>query len=99
VDVETIHAGMVALYQANPTVLGDYAVIAVAEPDPGLDPVFLVAGAALLLLLSGMAYLLFRVRPVAVPAAGPRGEQGRPDRPPTRVPSKRKTPRRPTRGR
>lgn len=98
VDVETIHAGIVALYQTNPPVLGDYAVIAVLEPEPGLDPVILAGGAALLLLLGGMAYLLFRVKPAASAPGGPAGPGG-PGGASTRVPSKRKATRRPPRGR
>ena len=95
VAVETIHAGMVALYQTNPTALGDYAVITIAEPEEGIDPLILAGGALLLLVVAAGAFLLLRV-----PQA-PRGPSGpaRPSGAPPRIPSKRKPPRRPSSGR
>lgn len=99
-DVETIHAGMTGLFQTNPTALGDYAVITIAEPEPGPDPVLLVGGALLLLLVGGGAFLLFRVQqaPAETGDGRPRGPGG-PGGPPSRIPSKRKRPPRPPSGR
>ena len=93
VAVETIHAGVGGTFQANPTVLGDVAVYTAALTTDGAGgpDLVLVAGAvALVLLVAGMGFLIFRVRPAPE------------DQPPptamTRVPSKRKPPRRPTGG-
>ena len=86
--VETIHAGMVGLYQVNPTALGDYAVIAAAEPDGGTggtDPLLIVGVVAVVLLVAGGAFLLFGVKPGSS-APPPAGGGVR------RVPSKRRTP-------
>jgi hypothetical protein len=99
-EVVTLHAGMVALYQTNPTALGDYAVIALDEPAPGIDPAVLAGGAIALVLFLGVVFLLFRVKqaPEGPPAAGrgPRGPSGGlSSRPPTRIPSKKKPGRRP----
>lgn len=88
VDVETVRATATGLFQANPTVLGDYAVVEVVAPAPGPDPVLLVGGAVALVLLAGIAYLVFGVRPVPAPPT-------RAPSAPVRLPSKRKGPRRP----
>jgi len=89
-DVETNHAGILNSFQTNATAMGDYAVIAVTEEAVGLDPL-IVGGLALVgvLLVLG-AFLLFRVRP-ATPAPSPEAR--------TRIPSKRKAPRKPPQGR
>ena len=98
--VETVHAGMVALYQTNPVQLGDYAVIAMDEPDAGIDPMVIGGGAIALLLFLGVVFLLFRVQqaPAEPPRTGrgPRGMSGGPScRPSNRIPSKKKSGRRP----
>ena len=59
------------MFQVNPTVLGDYAVLEDVEPEAGPDLVLVLGGAALVLLLVGMGFLLFRVRSPA--PAGPDG--------------------------
>ena len=88
-DVDTVHAGMVGLFQTNATQMGTYAVIAINEVAPegffGFDPIILVGGGiAIVLLLIGIVVLL-RVRPApAKPEPAPRA----------RIPSKRKAPRR-----
>ena len=91
-DLATTPANLVG-FQVEPTVLGDFALIAAGQSGPvdggtsdasGLSPVVLVGGAAIVLLLIAGLFLFFRVR--QAPAAGD---------PPTRVPSKRKPPRRP----
>jgi hypothetical protein len=89
-DVETNHAGILNAFQTNPTEMGDYAVIEITEEEPGIDP--LIVGGLLIVgvLVALGAYLLFRVRPAA-PATDPGSR--------TRVPSKRKGPRRPPQGR
>jgi len=81
-DVETIHEGVGGTYVTNVLALGDYAVIALADEQPGgLSPVVLIGGAVVLLLLLAGAFLLFRVRQApAEPEPAPR----------TRIPSKRK---------
>jgi hypothetical protein len=90
--VETIHVPLTGGFQANPKVLGDYALIVAGEPAAaGPDTVLILGGVALVLLLAGIAFLFFRVRPANAPI---------PVQPPgSRVPSKRKSPRRPSGGR
>ena len=67
--------------------MGDYAVIAIpdAEAAGGLSPIVLAGGALVIVLLVIGAFLLFRVRQ-APPEPDPA--------PRTRIPSKRKGPRR-----
>jgi hypothetical protein len=59
-DVQTLHAGNFAIYQANPTALGDYAVISV--PDSGPGPIVIVGGTILgaVLLIGLFVYLRIR---------------------------------------
>jgi hypothetical protein len=92
IDVPTDHAGTTGLYQTNVTTLGDYAVIETPEPQPGPDPILVMGGTLVLLLLGAGAFLLLKVRQApAAPASDTR---------PTRIPSKRKKPpRRPPSGR
>lgn len=103
VPVETIHAGMLGMYQTNPTALGDYAIIAIEEPAEGIDPLILAGAAALLVLVGAGAFLLLRVPQAPATPSGPRGGAGSaggaPGRTPPRIPSKRKPPRRPSSGR
>ena len=99
-EVETLHAGMVSLYQTNPKALGTYAVIAMDEPVAGIDPVVIAGGVIALLLFLGVVFLLFRVKQApAEPSGGGRGTGGSADgsygRAPSRIPSKRKSGRRP----
>lgn len=86
-NVDSLHAGTTGLYQANPSAMGDYAVIAITDPDAadgGLNPIVLTGGVALIVLLGIGAFLLFGVRQAPrEPAPAPR----------TRIPSKRKGPR------
>jgi hypothetical protein len=89
-EVESLHAGIVGLYQTNPTVLGDYAVIELDEAPVGLDPLILVGGGIALVLVAGAVLVLLRVKPA--PAETP-------SRAASRVPSKRKPGRRPRPGR
>lgn len=102
-QVETLHAGMVALYQTNPTTLGDYAVIAMDEPDPGIEPWILVGGAIALVLLLGAVFLLFFVKQSPAvprnPDRGSAGSAGGSCRSSNRVSSKRTASRRPPSGR
>ena len=102
--VETLHAGMVAAYQTNPTTLGVYAVIAMEEPAAGIDPVVIVGGAIALVLVAGAAFLLFSVKQAPTgPSGTGRGSGGQSGgssgRQPSGIPSKRKPGRRPTPGR
>lgn len=66
--VETVHAGMVDLYQTNPTAMGDYAVIATNLEAPGegtvlgLDPLVAGGGLVVLVLVGIGAFLLFNVK-------------------------------------
>lgn len=90
-DVETVHAGIVDLYQTNATAMGDYAVIAVDPQAPtdgnerglilGLDPMVAIGGIVVIALLGISAYLLFGVRQAARKALPPQR---------SRIPSKRK---------
>jgi hypothetical protein len=91
-DVETVHAGMVDLYQTNATAMGDYAVVSAnneAPPDEGLgrglifglDPIVAIGGALVVVLLVIGAFLLFGVR------QAPREPEPASR---TRIPSKRK---------
>ena len=98
VDVETLHAGILAMYQANPTALGDYAVITI--PDTGPNPLVVVGGTALVGLLLVGAFLFVRLRRARaeVPPMG-RSRGSGSGRVPSRVPSKRRAPRRPPSGR
>jgi hypothetical protein len=93
-DVETLHAGVVAMYQTNPTVLGDMAVITGPTVPSGLDPLLLGGGAVLLVVVGIIAFVLFRIQPASRPPT--RGASGQI---PSRVPSKRRSPKRPPPGR
>lgn len=97
-DVETVHAGILAMYQANPTALGDYAIITIAETGP--NPILVVGGTALVALLLVGVFLFVRLRRGRTPAPPiDRGRGGGSGRLPSRVPSKRRAPRRPPSGR
>lgn len=89
-EVETLHAGIVGLYQTNPTVLGIHAVIELEEAPVGLDPLILVGGGIALVLVAGAVLLLLRVKPAQAET---------PSRPSSRIPSKRKPGRGPRSGR
>jgi hypothetical protein len=95
-DVETVHAGIVAMYQTNPTAMGDYAVIATtAGTESGLDLAMVALGIGLaLVFVAFIGLMVVRARP----APGPIAPRGRGE-PAGRVPSKRKRPRRPPGGR
>jgi hypothetical protein len=98
VDLETIHAGVVAMYQANPTELGDYAIISGSTSGGGLDPTLLVLGGGIVLVVLAFVVLIYlRQRP---PPAYPTRRSGA-ARPGLagRIPSKRRGPRRPPSGR
>jgi hypothetical protein len=97
-DVQTLHAGTLAMYQANPTALGDYAVITV--PDSGPDPLAIVGGTviAAVLLIALFVYLRMR-RARAQAALVDRRRRPGTSQIPSRVPSKRRAPRRPPSGR
>ena len=88
-DVETIHAGITGLFQSSPTGMGDFAVIETTgtPDDAGLSPAVLAGGGLVIVLLALGAFLLLRVRQAPVE---PETEPA----PRTRVPSKRKGPRR-----
>jgi hypothetical protein len=101
--VATVHAGSVGMYQANPDGLGDFAIIAGGPaPTPtqqgasgggGIDPL-VFGGIALALFFAAVAVLFwYRRRPPPVPVARLGGQRG------GRIPSKRKSPRRPPSGR
>jgi hypothetical protein len=81
-DVETFHEGIAGTYVTNVLALGDYAVVSLEEIGSGdIDPVFLVGGGAVVLLVLIGLFLLLRVR-----QAPPEPEPA----PRTRIPSKRK---------
>lgn len=89
IDVNTDHAGTLGLYQANVSVLGDYAVIA-GGVQRGLaldvDPLVVLGGGALVIWLVVLGVVIrSRTRPAPIPGAGS------PSR--ARIPSKRKPPR------
>lgn len=95
-EVETLHAGMVSLYQTNPKALGTYAVIEMDEPAEGIDPAIIAGGAVALVLFLGVVFLLFRVNQAPTVGRGTGGPSGAgAGRPPSRIPSKRKSGRRP----
>jgi hypothetical protein len=98
-SVETVHAGTVGLYQTNPMALGIMAVVTTGAARPGglagtgIDPVFFVLGAAIVVIfLAFMALLVLRSGDPGAAAARGLG-------PSSRVPSKRKRPPRPPSGR
>lgn len=93
-QVATLHAGIAAMFQANITELGDYAVVtSVPAASGGPDLVLILAGLGVALIFAAFVGLMFiRARP---PAAYPTN-QGRGGR--ARVPSKRRG-RRPPPGR
>jgi len=93
VAIATFHAGAVAMFQANATTLGDFAVIAGSGGGSGgLDPL-VFGGIALALFFAAVAGLFwYRRRPPPVPVARLGSGRGR-------IPSKRKAPRRPPSGR
>jgi hypothetical protein len=94
-DVETLHAGVVGMYQANATVMGDYAVIATDAADSGLDLTVVALGVGIALVVAAfIGLLVVRARPAPSPVPRP-GRAGVPGR----IPSKRKRPRRPPTGR
>ncbi len=97
-DVETIHAGVVAMYQANVAGAGTYAVIVTGGAAPGQidSTLILVGGAIFILFLVFVGLVVVRQRPSPAYPAG-RGRDGVPARPavPSRIPSKRKGGRRP----
>ena len=103
--VETIHAGMVAMYQTNPLALGDYAVVTSTGSGPfDLEPVLVLGGALVVLAISTVMFMLRRGRPGG-PDAGARGTPAPtagpiPPRSRSRgIPTKRKATRRPPDGR
>ncbi len=103
-EVDTLHAGMVALYQTNPKALGDYAVITLDEAPAGIDPRVIAGGAIALVVLAGAVLLLLRVRPAPKEPPGGGGRSARPPCRPSgrssgRIPSKRTPGRGPSSGR
>lgn len=113
-DVATNHAGTLATYQANPDVLGDYAVVqgGGGAGDPAADLTFVVLGGGIALLIAAFVGLMvLRGRPTPLAPSTPgRGraesEAGRSAggsrvgrNVAERVPSKRKGSRRPRSGR
>jgi hypothetical protein len=100
IAVKTTPANLVG-FQVNPDVLGDYAVIVGGQSQPvdggaslGLDPIVIVIGALIVLLVAASLFLFFKVR--QAPASGvPPSRGGSRDGPRTRIPSKRKPPRPP----
>lgn len=101
-DLKTTPANLVG-FQVEPTLLGDFALIAVGDGGTptgpadtgsggGLSPIVIVGGAVLALLLAVGLFLFVRVRQASAGAAPGRGSR---DGPTNRIPSKRKPPRRP----
>lgn len=89
-ELPTTPANLVG-YQAQPTALGDFALFVATGSGPvdggdggGVSPILLVGGGGAVLLVLALAFLFLRVR--QAPAS---------NTPPTRIPSKRKHPRRP----
>jgi len=89
--VETVHAGIVDLFQTNPTAMGDYAVIQVNDTGEvggtilGLDTAVAIGGGAVIVLLVIGVIVFLRIK-----QAPPEPEPA----PRSRIPSKRKGPRR-----
>jgi hypothetical protein len=97
-DVQTLHAGTLAQYQANPTALGDYAVI--TEPDSGPGPIVIVGATIVAGLLLLLLFVYLRIRRARAEAAlNNRRRRPGTSQIPSRVPSKRRAPRRPPSGR
>jgi hypothetical protein len=94
-DMQTVPAGVVDQFQANPTALGDIAIVTAGGAAPtasGIDPVVIFGVGALALWLLVFAFIVWqRVRPAPVP--GTRGRGAR-----TGHPSKLRPPRRPGSG-
>ena len=94
---ETLPVGVVSMFQANVTALGDIALIAQgAAPGPGgstsgIDPVVFFGVGAVALWLLVFAFIAWRrLRPDPIPAAASRGRT---------IPSKQRPPKRPGSGR
>jgi hypothetical protein len=96
-DVTTLHG--LGLYSVNPDALGDYALIEAPGAGPGLDLTLIVLGGAIgLIFVAFIALMFLRARPLPPPVAGTgRRESG--GSVPSRVPSKRRGPKRPPSGR
>jgi hypothetical protein len=91
VTVQTLHAGIAAMYQTNPTSLGVFAVVAAAPQGGGVDITLIIAGLGIALIFAAFVGLIFiRARPPAAypTPAGRGGGRGR-------LPSKRRGPPRP----
>ena len=97
--VRTSHGGGVAMYQVNAVAMGIYAVVATGESaGGGFDLVLLLAiGGIALIFIAFVALLYLRARPASLPRARFPGAGSA--APPTRLPSKRRGPKRPPAGR
>lgn len=99
-DLPTTPANLVG-FQVEPTVLGDFAVFAAGGAGPGgpddgggLSPILLIGGGGALLLVAAGVFLFLRVKQAPAPDTEP-ARGGTRHGPSTRIPSKRKSPRRP----
>ena len=89
--VATLHAGVAAMYQANLTSLGEFAIVTATAPGSELDLTLVLAGLGIALIFAAFVGLMFiRARPPsAYPSpSGRRGRRGR-------IPAKHRGPRRP----
>jgi hypothetical protein len=90
-DVLTVPLAIVSMFQANPTALGDLAVVE-GPPGPadqsglGVNAPWILGGGAVVALIAGIVLLFFFVKPIGGTTPAPPAER------PRRVPSKQKSP-------
>jgi hypothetical protein len=93
-EMETIPAGIVSVFQSDPTALGDIAMITGgATPSAGIDPLIIFGVTAIVLWLLVFGFIVWqRVRPAPPPGSPVKRARAR-------LPSKQRPPSRPDSGR
>jgi hypothetical protein len=84
--VDTLHAGVAAMFQTNPTALGDYAIVTGGPTGGGVDIALILAGLGIaLIFVAFVGLMVVRARPpAAYPTRADRGGSR------ARIPSKRR---------